>query len=385
MTNQYFLLAGEISGDLHGSRLMRALNTSSTSFAGVGGPAMRAEGLDCLLPMEEFQLMGFTDVFKSLPKLWKQFYRIQRAILHRQPACVILIDYPGFNLRLASRLRKAGFKKKIVQYICPTVWAHGKKRIRTLCQTMDLLLTIYPFEAEYFAHTSLPVKYIGNPLVEHIQSYPYQNQWKETLSFPDHHPFIAIFPGSRLSEIQRHLPLQLQAATALKSKNPSLRFALSYAQERLIEPIKHIIKPFNLKIGADLYLSPKQFNYELMRDCHTALAKSGTVSLELALHHRPSLIIYQVTWTNYWIAKYLLRLNLPYYCIVNLLGQKEIFPEFVGASIPFDPLFRQFESIYQNDQIRLQMIHDCQRIYSLLGHQSTSRLASQAIQELVLC
>src|SRR5437016_2086989 len=146
----YFIFAGESSGDLHGSRLMEALKKSKgCTFTGVGGPLMRAQYMKSILNMEDFLVIGFTDVIKALPKLYKQFYKVRDAILKQEPDCVILIDYPEFNLRLAKALRKKKYKGKIVQYICPTVWAHGKHRINTMANTLDLLLTIFPFEAAF--------------------------------------------------------------------------------------------------------------------------------------------------------------------------------------------------------------------------------------------
>ena len=137
--------------------------------AALVAPACVRIGLDCFLPMEKFQVMGFSEVFKALPRLWQLFYSVRDNILKVAPDCLILIDYPGFNLRLARALRRKGFKGKLVQYISPTVWAHGKKRIAVLAAYYDLLLTIYPFEAVYFAQTPLRVEYIGNPLSKAIQ------------------------------------------------------------------------------------------------------------------------------------------------------------------------------------------------------------------------
>ena len=160
--------------------------------------------------MEEFQVMGFSDVLKALPRLWKHFYSLRNRILAEQPDAVILIDYPGFNLRLARALRQQGYGGKIIQYICPSVWAHGKQRIETLSLHYDLLLTIYPFESTYFEQSLLPVKYVGNPLEENIRTYSYQENWKETLHLPSSEHLIALFPGSRLGEIKKHVPMQLK-------------------------------------------------------------------------------------------------------------------------------------------------------------------------------
>ena len=190
-----FIFAGEQSGDLHGSHLMRALKKEipGCRFSGVAGPAMRVEGIESIFSMEKFAVMGFTDVIKAFPSLYKQFYQIRDYILTQKPDGVIFVDYPGFNLRMAKALRKKGYTGKLVHYICPSVWAWGKKRIDHMANSLDLLLTIYPFEADSFSHSSLPVKYIGNPLQEYISSYSYKNDWLDKLAIKAP-SIISIFP-----------------------------------------------------------------------------------------------------------------------------------------------------------------------------------------------
>lgn len=383
----YFIFAGEKSGDLHGGQLIRALKAydSNSQFIGVGGPSMRAEGITCILAMEDFQMMGFSDILFSLPKLWHQFYTVRDAILRQQPACVILIDYPGFNLRLARSLRRRGFCGKIVQYICPSVWAHGRHRIETMAQNLDLLLTIYPFEKDYFAHTSLPVIYIGHPLVETITQHQYEDKWKEKEGISASAPLIALFPGSRPAEIKRHLPYQLKLASLLKDQNASLHFGLSYAHAGLLPSIQQSMQTYPIQLRHALHLIPPHLTYELMRDCQTAIAKSGTVALELALHHRPSVIMYELSTLNYLIAAYLLRLQLPHYCMVNILGKKEIFPELIGKNLSFSQLYQHVERIHNQEEHRKTIIAECQQVRQLLGSSPTHQLAAQAIQELLTC
>jgi lipid-A-disaccharide synthase len=378
----YFLFAGEASGDLHGSRLIQALRKAdpAASFCGTGGPSMRKEKFDCLEEMESFQVMGFSDVLKAFPRLWKLFHQIRDQIIQRKPDCLILIDYPGFNLRLAKALRKKGFKGKIVQYICPSVWAHGRKRIDTMAQNYDLLLTIYPFEAPYFSNTRLKVEYIGNPLVETIQSYTPQANWKEKIGMDGDRKIISLFPGSRKGEIKLHLPLQLQTAAKLKSGHPKYLFALSCAQESLKEDLLELCRQTSLKLNEDLFIVPSHFRYELMRDSTIALAKSGTVSLELALHAIPSVIHYELTPLNYIIAKYLLRLNLPHYCIVNILAGKTLFPEWMGRNISPENLAHQMNKWLIDPQARQTVISECRAVHQLLQNGSS---AAEAIKRIL--
>ncbi len=383
----YFLLAGEASGDLHGSHLIRAFRASDkhVTLRGVGGPLMQKEGLESFLSMDALQVMGFSDVIPALPRLWKMFYRIRDLILKLRPACVILIDYPGFNLRLARALRKKGFNGKIVQYICPTLWAHGKQRIHTLIAYFDLVLSIFPFENTYIAHTPLKMIYIGNPLTEILGAHPYQTDWMQQIGFPHNENLIALFPGSRRAEIEQHAPIQLRVAAAMKEHHPQLRFGLSCGQEGMHSLLHDLILQNRLHLQEDVCIVPSRFRYELMQTCKTALAKSGTVTLELALHHVPTVVHYELSFLNYVIAKHILRLRLPHYCIVNILGQATIFPEWIARHVSDSDLKDSLTLVHSNPVRRASIRQACEKIQQQLNHGSSSQCAVQAIQELISC
>lgn len=380
LSKSIFLFAGEPSGDLHGSHLLSALKKKLPhhTFYGVGGPLMRGEGIECLLAMEQFAVMGFSDVLRALPKLVKQFYQVRNAILKQNPEAVIFIDYPGFNLRMAKALRKKGYKGKLIHYICPTVWAWGQKRIEQMNKTLDLLLTIYPFEVDCFAHTSLKVLYVGNPVKEEILDHRYNETWFQELGLHSKENLIALFPGSRKSEIERNLPKQLQAMQVFKQIHPSVTFAISWATQESKELIQGMIDP-------SIKLVPSRFRYELMRDCHTAIAKSGTVTLELALHKRPSVVVYEVSKLNRFIADYMIRVKLQYFCIVNILLGKEVFPELIRQ--PYTPqlLADTLHSLYQKGIKRDHCIDNCAKLDALLQENRPSEQASKAIVELLKC
>jgi len=186
-----FIVAGEASGDQLGEDLLQALKPSQLKIMGIGGPKMRAAGMETIFPMENLQVMGFIDVLFALPHLIRYFNKTVDAILKTRPKAVVTIDYPGFNLRLARTLRKKGFKGKICHYVCPSVWAWGKKRIGLMAKNLDLLLSILPFEQPLFAKTNLTVEYVGHPLVQKIS----------VQENPDLQ-LIAFFPGSRTKEIE---------------------------------------------------------------------------------------------------------------------------------------------------------------------------------------
>lgn len=377
---RYFIFAGEASGDLHGSRLIRNIlqKDQHSTFQGVGGHRMRKEAFECFLPTEHFQVMGFSDVICSLPRLLKLFYQVRNKILQDKPDAVIFIDYPGFNLRLIKSLRTKGYQGKIIQYICPSVWAHGKKRIQILERYADLLLCIYPFEPAYFSKEALQVAYVGNPLQELLQFDKEMPSTRQS-ELPSDSNLIALFPGSRLSEIEYHIPLQLQAAMQLKIKYPELIFAISCAQPSLLEKISSLVKETKFCLNRDLFIIPSQFCHELMNNCLFAVAKSGTVTLELALREIPTIVHYHISFFNRLIAKYLLRLNLPYYCIVNILGKKTIFPEFIGKNLSAKSLSEQMESFYTSNERKNEIKSGCRYIKDLLESQSDRNEATSLI------
>lgn len=381
-----FMFAGELSGDMHGGRLLAALkkHLNYQVATGVGGPYMRAQGLAGSLAMEDFEVMGFSDVLWSLPRLYKQFNQLRDYLLDTCPDVAIFVDSPSFSLRMARVLRREGFKGKIVQYICPTVWAWGKHRIQEMADNFDLLLTIYPFEPALFTHTSLKVKYVGNPLQEVIHHHQYDPNWERLFGIKQTSNLIGLFPGSRTAEIHRNLPKQLEAAKLLQKEHPSAYFAISCAHEHNMELVQTILRKSKLKHNREVFFIPRIYSYELMRSCRSAIAKSGTVTMELALHYCPTVVVYELTMLNRLIAKYILRLKLPNYCIVNILAGKRVYPELIESGFNPENLYKHLKALHEEGESRKVCIADCHDISSLLKGINASEEAAQAISEIIL-
>jgi lipid-A-disaccharide synthase len=315
-----FLFAGEASGDRLGAELLTALLDCHPhlSISAVAGPAMRVHPISVFLRMEEFQVMGFVDVFQSLPHLIRLFKKIKRYLLTCSPKAIVFIDYPGFNLRMAKHLRKAGFRGSLIHYVCPSVWAWKKNRIYSMSRDLDLLISLFPFEKNCFASTSLPVQYIGHPLAETIDLYQAKPLDLKT-------PIFSIFPGSRMKEIERNLPLQLKAAVELAAHEYSV--AISCAHPDLLPLIQKEVAQYPAHL---IHIIPGEHNYDLMHISSIAFATSGTITLELALHQVPTLVTYAMSAFDFFLAHYLLRIRLPHYCIANYTAGARIFPEFYG-------------------------------------------------------
>ena len=315
----FFILAGETSGDNLGAELIAKL--PGKSILAVAGPRMRKHSIEVLFEMEKLETMGFIDVLGSLPRIYKQFKQARNAILKRNPKTVILIDYSDFNRALGRSLRKKGYRGKIVQYVCPSVWAWRKGRIKTLEKNFDLLLSILPFEKAYFKGRDIRVEYIGHPLLTKIQYTPHEKT------------YLSLFPGSRKTEIERNLPLQLEVA----KKHSPYPIAISLSDEKM--------RPLITKLAPHIKIFPKEKRYELMQQSHAAVATSGTVNLELALYRIPTVVTFAIKPLDLFIAKDLLRIRLDYYSLPNIIAGKTIFPELYGPNFTKENLEQEIKNI----------------------------------------
>lgn len=357
-----FIFAGEQSGDQLGANLLSALKKKRPDLQceGVGGPAMRQNGFHCLLEMENFQVMGFSEVLKAIFRLLSHLKTIREHILLTKPSAVILIDYAEFNMRLAKSLRKKGFQGKIIHYVSPSVWAWRKKRVHTLANTLDLLLSILPFEKKFYETTPLNVTYVGHPLVHAIKTHSYDP------SFTLKGKILSLFPGSRLSEIALNLPLQLASIKGL----PYDTLAISVA--------RYDLKPLIAKLCPHATLVPHKYRYELMQHSSLAIATCGTVTLELALHNVPTVVTYKLTTLNYLIAKFL-RIKLPHYNLANIIANEPIFPEFVHKFLTIKEIRKSLERVFNEKE---HISERCEKVRQALTEQDASEKAADEILRL---
>jgi lipid-A-disaccharide synthase len=364
-TLDLFVIAAEPSADLHGACLLQEIlkRRPHLQISAVAGPKMRQLPIDTYSNMETLSVMGFVDVFLALPKIVRQFFSLRNALLRLQPKALICIDYPGFNLRLEKALRKKGYQGKIIHYISPTVWVWGKKRIDLLAKTADLLLTLFPFEKKYFSHTSLQVQYVGHPLIAKIPLGLHQRRKK----------ILAIFPGSRDKEIERNFPLQIETAKKLLALDPELEIGVSIAdpsKEKALRSLSGSLEP--------RFYSQEQ-NEELMSGCLIALATSGTVTLELALHLTPTVVQYAIHPIDLFIAQKILSIHLPFYCIVNIIASAAIFPELFGPQLTEEQLFFWTKKLWFDEAARREIQEGCQGVRKALGEQNANREAAKAV------
>jgi lipid-A-disaccharide synthase len=331
-----FLSVGEKSGDLLGASLLKALYHAhpSATVAAVAGPLMREHPLLLIEEMESFQVMGIVDILTHLPSLITLFYKVRKAILQLSPDTLIFIDYPEYHMLLAKSLRKSGYQGKIVQVVCPSVWAWRKNRMKTLETYFDHLFCLFPFEPALFSSKNLQVSYVGHPLADQIPA-----------SLGEKEPLLSLFPGSRQGEIKRNLPLQLAVAKKFVLAHPEFQIAISTANDA--------VRAECLARGVDALFFPPTENQTMMKKSSFALAKSGTVNLELALHKVPTVVTYVMNWLDYILAKYVLRIKLPHLCIVNILLDRRLFPEHYGHNLSIEAVYQDLETLSPiNDELR---------------------------------
>lgn len=379
MSVDLFIFVGETSGDVHGASILKRLKElhPHLNVSAVAGPKMREIGVDLLMPMENFQVMGYTAVFKRLPELVFLFKKVQNYILEKQPKAVLFIDFPGFNLRMAKALRKHGFKNKLIHYICPTVWAHGKKRVFTLSDTLDRLLSIFPFEHKYFTATSLKPTYVGHPLVEQAQQHPIQENWRSKHPYFKDRPIVGIFPGSRTHEIKQNMPKILKACEIFQAKSKKHIFVVSVAEPKLEKEILESVKQTSLKPGQDIFILNSKENFQLMRHSDAAIATSGTITFELGVMKVPTVVVYHLSFFNALIARHVIKLSMPYYCIVNIICNKHIFPELYHLDfIPQKVADNLYQLTQKNSYHRLNSIAGCEEMLRIMSSKEEPSLSA---------
>lgn len=314
-----FLIAGEASGDLHGANLVKALKRHSEQivFSGIGGMTMKKAGVDIVVDAATLSVVGFTEVFSRLPEILGGMSIAKSFLRQNRPDLLILIDFPDFNMKMAEYAKKIGIR--ILYYISPQIWAWRSGRVKTIGRLVDHIAVILPFEAAFYRRHHVPVTFVGHPLLDEFQG-PLPSPPPFDRDFP---PVVGLLPGSRESEIFRHLPIMLQAAEIL-SQQMNVRFILSIAPGAPAQPIQSLAAPFQQRIHLDIDTQGARSVFPIT---HLVVAASGTVTLEAGIAGTPLIIIYKISPISYWLGKLLIRVrNIG---LVNLIAEREIAPELI--------------------------------------------------------
>jgi lipid-A-disaccharide synthase len=353
------VIAGEVSGDMRAAELIEAANAIApgVTWFGIGGPRMRAAGVDTRYDVKDMAVIGFAEVLRRYPFFRRAFKDMLAWAAAEKPALALFVDYPGFNLRLAEKLHAQGIRTLF--YICPQVWAWHRSRIPAMARYLDHLISIFPFEALHFQGTGLPVSFVGHPLVDSIQAalsgLAVPIPWKGLQR-------IALLPGSRTAEIRRLLPVMLDAAVILDQKIPGCSFIVAAPgamQASLAESICHARNtPRQLSVIADM-------TYEIVRQADAAMVCSGTATVETALLGCPMAIVYKLNPASYHLLKSMIR--IPNIGMVNVVAGREICPELVQGKATPANLATALEPLITQTPVRTAMLKELRLFREQMG------------------
>lgn len=364
---KYFFTAGEASGDLHGSNLIKALlqQDPQAACAGWGGDMMQAAGMQLYKHIQSLAFMGIGQVLKNLPTILGNFKQCHQNILDFEPDVLVLIDYSGFNLRIAKWAKQQGIK--VFYYISPQIWATREKRIKKIKAYVDKMFVILPFEKAFYERHQYTVEFVGHPLLDTVADFESKIDLRDTYELSDS-PIIALLPGSRKQEISAMLPVML----SITERFQSYQFVIAAAPS--ISPAFY--EAFVLQSGNVRLL--QHSTYEILQNSCAAIVTSGTATLETALFNIPQIVCYKASPLFYHIVKRIIK--VPYISIVNLIMDQKIVEELIQQDCNSAQLEASLKSILSGSK-RQQMLEDYQQLVSKLGQKGAAKRAAQKIVE----
>jgi lipid-A-disaccharide synthase len=366
------IVAGEASGDAHGARLVRALRKKNPHFffCGIGGQALRAEGVRVVLDAEALSVVGITEVLSKLASL-RRGIRLAKMILRSlHPDLLILIDFPDFNLHLAKTAKNLGIPT--LYYVSPQIWAWRSGRVRQIKRRVDHMAVILPFETRFYRRHNVPATFVGHPLLD-FHTYPKHRPEKDPV---DAKPvIIGLFPGSRSEEVIRHLPPMLAAAQILSARYPDAAFIVSVAASIDESQLAAVLSTWALPDKLELARADVNAIFER---CTLIVAVSGTVTLEAAIWGVPMVIVYKVSLLSYWLGRLMIRVN--HIGLVNLIFGETVVPELIQDDVSPRKIADQVSRLLADPGSRKRMRDRLMLVRNLLGGPG----ASQRVADIAL-
>ena len=368
-----YFVAGEVSADNHGAALMRSLRVldPELKFIGRGGPQMQQiAGGQFTNWIGDAGVLGLWEVLRKYGYFREQFRHTLTEIQESKPDAVVLIDYPGFNLRLARSLRRQSQRYKTIYYISPQVWAWNRGRIKKMARLIDLVLCIFPFETDLYAASALRAVFVGHPMIERLETQKIDTHRDQNL--------IGLFPGSRSREVRKIFPVMIEAARRLLELNPTLRFQVAAVSEELAREISEMLRAEQLADGEAIEIAVGQ-TAVIMQHAFVGIVASGSATLEAAYFGMPFALIYKVAWPTYVAAR--LVVNVDFLGMPNLLAGKEVVPEFIQHEAKPGAIVNAVRLLMEDSPARDRMISDFEVTTRKLGGTGASERAAQAILE----
>lgn len=370
---KFYVVAGEKSGDKQGALMMEELlnRCPDLEITGLGGERMHALAPAVEDWAEQAAVIGIVEVLRHARFFLNKLRDMEQRIARDQPDCLILIDYPGFNQRLAERVKRVSPHTKIAWFIAPMVWAWHKSRIPKLARVLDLMMCTFPFEKKLFEQAGLRTEFVGHPLVDDILAQRRRNVREPGL--------IGLFPGSRSREIERHFPVFLELVRTLRARHPEWRFETSAASKQLASAMQRMAEQAGIDAEL-LHINPGSY-HDLMDRAEAALVASGTATLEAALHELPFALIYKVAWGTYQIARIILPRNINYIGMVNILVNRPVTRELIQHDFNVENCIAELEKLTAPES-RKETLQAMQESVSHLGHGRAAAKAAAAVLSL---
>ena len=371
------LVAGEASGDQRGAEVAIVLLTKDPTLTlfGIGGEHMRKAGVKTVADVKQLSVMGFFEPLKHLPRLFKIFSCMKKHLKKEKPNLLLLIDNPGFNLRLARFAKKQNIP--VLFYISPQVWAWRQHRVKKIAQVVDHLAVIFPFEKKYYLDENIKVTFVGHPLTKKITQAPTTETAKTTLALTTGNPIITLLPGSRSNEVKRLLPVMLDAMVELYKAKQNLTIVLAHAKTIRVRQIKHILQHYNIpiKITNDAYTA--------IQAADLVLTASGTATLETALLNKPMIVLYKVNALTALLIKRMLK--IPYISLCNIVAGKKIVNELLQQDANVNNLVKESLSILDNIDYQQKIRNNLQTVKQIMGNidaaENVANIALQMLQQ----
>ena len=375
-SKRIMIIAGEASGDLHGSALVREALTldPNLQFFGIGGSLMRAQGVETLVDAREMAVVGLVEVIAHFPTIFRAFRKIEKILKQNPPDLLILIDYPDFNLRLAKIAKSAGVK--VLYYISPQVWAWRVGRVKQIARIVDRMAVVFPFEVPFYEKEGLPVSFVGHPLVDSVRPTMSRDAAQSAFGLDPSRRTVGLFPGSRKQEIRTHLPILLESARLLKERFPELQFILPLASSLERSDVASFLE--NSGISVTLVEGK---GYDVMQVCDAIISVSGTVTLEIALMGVPMVIIYRVSPLTYQAAKRLIRVDHVGIC--NIVADRRVVRELIQHEAKPEIILEEISRILTDSTYADTIRSGLSEVRNRLGSGGCSTRVAEIVQEML--
>ena len=370
------LLAGEASGDAHGAEVATQLLQLEPAIrlSGMGSSEMRQAGVDLFFDSSSIAVMGIVEIAKHWGEIKKAMALVKQQLETTRPDLLVLIDYPEFNLKMARHAKSLGIK--VLFYISPQVWAWRPKRIHKIGRSIDHMAVLFKFEQEYYQKANIPVTFVGHPLVDKVKTSAQLATKRQRLGVAEDHRLVGLFPGSRNSEIARHLELMLESAEQMQQHNPKLSFVLPVAAALDFDAIQQTCSHYPVNI-----ILTRDELYDVIASCDAIVSCSGTVTLEIALLEIPLCIIYRTSWLSYQIMSRLI--TIEHIGLANIITRQQIVKELIQDDATPDNISQEMFRLLDDTTYRQQVQQDLKKVRQSLGMGDGARHMAELILRFV--